>query len=35
MIGFHGRTVHALPLDALQTIMAAYGRVREEVISKK
>ncbi len=31
MIGFHGHTVCALPLDRLQEIMAAYGRTREEV----
>ncbi len=35
MIGFHGHTVHALPLDDLQEIMAAYGRVRQEMKSKK
>ena len=35
MIGFHGHTVHALPLDALQEIMAAYGRVRQEAGGKK
>jgi D-aminopeptidase len=33
MIGFHGRTVHALPLDRLQEIMMAYDRVRKEVKS--
>jgi D-aminopeptidase len=35
MIGFHGHTVHALPLDTLQEIMAAYGRVRQQVKSEK
>ena len=34
MIGFHGRTVHAMPLDALQEIMTAYGQVQKDVKSK-
>ena len=29
MVGFQGRTVHALPTDRLQEIMTAYGRTRE------
>ena len=34
MTGFHGHTVHALPVDRLQEIMMAYGRTREQVESE-
>ena len=34
MIGFQGRTVHALPLDSLQEIMQAYSQTKENVLQE-